>query len=146
MLFFFTALASAEGDDSATQKEKAEKYAQKIIEQCWSISETERSQPNTQTINSGHEKTAQCLQDNYIEIYNLVAKRKLSTSELERKFKSLRDPYIDLYWETTEIYCDICGTMTSNIVLAQYANLLDEILSDLIYNVYINDLEYLLKP
>lgn len=34
--------------------------------------------------------------------------------------------------------------MTSNIVLAQYANLLAQIVSDLVYNFYANDMDYLL--
>lgn len=143
MLFFFTAPVLA--DEHAIKREKAEKYAQKIIQYCHDISEAERSQPDIETINVGHEKTIKCLQDNYIEIYNLVAKSKISAQELEQQFKLLRDPYITMYAQNADIDCVACGSMTSNIALSQYAHLLEQIFSNMIYNIYIHDVYYLLK-
>ncbi len=140
-LFSYDVLAA---ETNSASMENA--LSKKISDYCWSISTQQRSSPNTEMINAGHARTANCFEKQFAALYNLSAKNTLSDTEIRTQFKNLQNAYTPVYKNLANIYCDACGTMTDNIVSAQYSKLMENIASDLVHNIFLYDLEDRITP
>ena len=128
-------------------QEKTQAHAQKIIDACWAISEEDRANPDFGIIDRGHYATAQCLEDHYIKLFLIKDSYylKKQKSEIRNQFQNLRKIYTDLYIDIIDIPSFFESGYTSNSANTEYSLLLENILSDLIYEIHRTDDKKALK-
>ncbi len=117
-------------------KEKADKAAQKAIDQCWAISQDDKNSGVTARMRDGGIKTAMCLKEHILKLSAQVlfkkdaARQKEVADELQQIYESTGRMYWLLNNEHDACTIEFCGTMYTIFHADQMAVTMENILRD----------------
>jgi len=124
-LLVITKPVAAENDEPSPEGNKTEAEIRAVIDACWAVSEEHRNSPNVDTMNQGHELSANCLLKKIYKIARPLYENdddflKYYAEPLERTYRGLFDLLFGLNQKNK--FCPSkCGTIETNIIYNQLA-------------------------
>lgn len=139
-LIFFGLRGTGMAGETADQPdapEKAQQYAQKIIDACWKISEEDRDSGVTARMQEGTVKTINCLHNQIVDLSNNFIKSN-HRDEFKKELENNLASSYKLYYLSTNAHngCDPCGSMYHVVYLAQTASTLEALFKAMVYEAY----------
>lgn len=140
IIFLCAINLSAKAQDDDLSK-KAEIHAQEIIDACWSISLDDRASTNTDRQRYGALDSALCMERAILSLVSRYLNKgdQEKFAEYKKNIGSLRDDYGHMIWN---LYNEndgcrpSCGTAFFSTHNYKYAHLLEEILKDMIKQIF----------